>query len=70
MVAGYPRTGFSQQGVPITKKCTRVADRAFPDGKSLGRNRVILNVIRNEIIDALQRWIYRLRVHCMSRALL
>jgi hypothetical protein len=28
-----------------TKKCTRVADRAFPDGKSLGRNRVILDVI-------------------------
>jgi hypothetical protein len=46
MVAGYPRTGFSRQGVPITKKCTRVADRAFPDGKSLGRNRVILNVRR------------------------
>jgi hypothetical protein len=27
-----------------TKRCTRVADRAFPDGESLGRNRVILNV--------------------------
>ena len=25
-----------------TKKYTRVADRALPDGKSLGRNRVIL----------------------------
>ena len=25
-----------------TKKCTRVADRAFPDGKSQVRNRVIL----------------------------
>jgi len=29
----------------ITKKCTRVADRAFPDGKSPGRNRVILVVL-------------------------
>ena len=29
-------------GVP--KKCTRVADRAFPDGESPGRNRVISDV--------------------------
>jgi len=27
-----------------TKQCTRVADRAFPDSKSLGRNRVIVVV--------------------------
>lgn len=45
MVAGYPRTGFTRQGVPITQKCKRVADRAFPDGKSQGRNRMILVVI-------------------------
>jgi hypothetical protein len=32
-------------GVPM--KCTRVADRAFPDGKSLGRNRVIGTVELN-----------------------
>ena len=30
------------------KKCTRVGDREFPDGKSLGRNCVILVVIRRE----------------------
>ena len=33
----------------ITKKCTRVADRAFPDGESLGRNRVILVVLRSYV---------------------
>jgi len=32
-----------------TKKCTRVAVRAFPDGKSLGRNRLISVVIRPRI---------------------
>ena len=30
--------------LPITKKCTRVADQTLPDGESLGRNRVILVV--------------------------
>ena len=37
----------------ITKKCTRVAGRAFPDGESLGRNRVIL-VVRLEVCYSTQ----------------
>ena len=32
-----------------TKKCTRVAGRAFPDGESLGRNRVISSVLASGI---------------------
>ena len=35
----------------ITKKCTLVADRAFPDAKSLGRNRVILVVRQKNRMD-------------------
>ena len=31
-----------------TKKCTRVADRAFYDGESLGRNRVISGVLSSK----------------------
>jgi hypothetical protein len=37
-----PHKLMPMTGVP--KKCTRVADRAFLNGKSLGRNRVILGV--------------------------
>ena len=32
-------------------KCTRVAGRAFPDGKSLGRNRVISSVRQQGALD-------------------
>jgi hypothetical protein len=34
-------------------KCTRVADRAFPDSKSLGRNRVISVVRRFQEIQSI-----------------
>ena len=45
--------GVSGSSGAEQKKCTRVAGRAFPDGKSLSRNRVILIVrpfiaIRND----------------------
>ncbi|MBN8599827.1 MAG: hypothetical protein J0M26_02165 [Planctomycetes bacterium] len=33
------------QQIANNKECTRVADRAFTDGKSQGRNRVILVVL-------------------------
>jgi hypothetical protein len=38
----YDSASIGSRQMP--KKCTRVADRAFHDGKSLGRNRVILVV--------------------------
>ena len=39
-----PHKFMPMTGVP--KKCTRVAGRAFSDGESLGRNRVISTVLR------------------------